>query len=95
MGLLIWQLTLARKLLLVHNITVTPKRNIPRVLRATFSNPIPALNPLLFALLPLEMVRSNVNEGLCAGVSAEAGSIITLIAAVYISTRRSAGLRFP
>ena len=58
-------LTLARKLLLVHNITVTPNKTIPRVLRATFSKPTPALNPtfllpvLAAALVPVVVLSSN------------------------------------
>ena len=46
--------TLARKFDAVHRNTVTDNRNIPKVLRATFSNPTPALNPPGFTDADLE-----------------------------------------
>lgn len=40
--------TLARKFDAVHRNTVTSRRNMPKVLRATFSSPTPALKPRAF-----------------------------------------------
>jgi hypothetical protein len=42
------QHTLARKFDAVHRNTVTDSRRIPKVLRATLSNPTPALKPRAF-----------------------------------------------
>jgi hypothetical protein len=42
------QHTLAKKLLVVQRNTVTSSKNIPNVLRATFSNPTPARKPVGF-----------------------------------------------
>jgi len=42
------QLTLAKKFDAVHKNTVMRRRNIPKVLRATFASPMLALNPPFF-----------------------------------------------